>query len=281
MRSELSRDRVSYRADYLAVLPEARALAAAELVCPKTDVDSAVAGVLAKLPRLAALRARVAALPELDLHAYDQLGPRARALSFADSRCRARVSAAADMAPLARELTEQRRALRVECAVLAHLGVLPAAAGAKLQRRGTRAAQALQVREVALVVLAHWPRVAPHTRLTERALSRAVARMEHLHGRFVLHAAQRRAPSPEVGVRTRIFTLLYRSLAEVQAALAYLLRRDPAQLAASLPRCHPRGRSPRALPRRQVARHRSPSRQVREGGLHGTRDPLSATARPR
>lgn len=243
-----------YERDYRAVLPEALALTGERVVMPRSGVSTISAAVFVKLEALAELRPRVVPLAEYSMHEYDQVGPRARALCFADWKYQSVVAPVRVQRAQLHEVSRAKKLLVSEYNVLVARRVLHRSPADGLVFTGAPRNRAYNVCTLVVYFRQHWHELAPHTRLTLDELGGIERTAEHVHSAYVARTTRPREVAEAQDTRLRIYTLVRRSIQQIERAVDYLCKPERDRYVPDdhphLTHKKPRSAPPHALPER-------------------------------
>jgi len=190
------------------------------------DIPTAVATVLGAVGAITSLRARiVAALPEVDVRAIDDLGSLAYATLYAHiSHTVTTTDESQGLAALMEEAAPLRKRLASDAAAAAARDLLDAEALTGVPTGGGRLDTARALLALGVVFRGAWPKVKGRTGVEEAELDRAaqfgVAILTALGTEGNPSAAEGKLPIEEL--RLRSYSLLYCAYDECRRALSYL-----------------------------------------------------------
>lgn len=186
------------------------------------DVPTAATLVLGVVRKVAAFRARLAALPEFDLALVDALEDLAMATLHAHAAWASASVASVPIAGLVEEAILLREQLLADARSLVLRKMIDPSSLEKIKGGAGYRNAGMDLLELASALNAVWPRISGRTAVTEADLTRA----ESLGAEIMLAVGQREhaeAEAADVGTtRARAFTLLVRAYDELRRGIGYL-----------------------------------------------------------
>jgi hypothetical protein len=224
------------RACYELSRPYMAALAPDELVPLNIDIPSAVSTVLGVLPKLAAMRERLAVLAEFDFDAFDRLETYAGALMYVHARFMMTVQPHDDLNELADHGVRLRMSMVAQARALSHYGLVDLRPLENLTNRRSFAQLGGDLRLLARLFENYWPAIegkCPMQQDEIRVADKLATRLQRLAG-LRDHAPKLIRTAAET--RLRAFTLLVLTYDDARRAVTYLCGRkqNPDEITPSL-----------------------------------------------
>jgi hypothetical protein len=200
---------------------EIDALADAEVLVPRVDVNAAALTAIGAMPEIEAQRAQIVSrFHDAGARTLDRLVPLAQLLMFVQAGFVA--VAEADLEPMARALMEKRTALASAASALVERGIVAKKALPELV--GGQSYQARVTDTFALIRFfrANASIVASHTWASESHLVAAYAAATEFGQAFARRDQARAGTTASARDRARVFTLFFRTYERVRRMLTFL-----------------------------------------------------------
>ncbi len=234
------------RQSFERVKEELASLPPDDLLQVNVDVPSAVSRILGVLPRLRALRSRIAAdLPAFDLAAFDKLEDYALSLSYAQTCYQTAASPAGDLRALSAHAVAMRRRLLADARALSMHGLIDASRLAQLKGANGYRKVAEDLLLVSMLLKESWPQIQGKLATTSDDLE--AANLTAMRLMTIIHLREQEPAhlASAAEQRIRSFTLVIRVYEQARRAVRYLSTddREADSIAPSLYRGRPRRKS--------------------------------------
>jgi hypothetical protein len=208
---------------YQELEPELRSLPESSLVPLNTDVVTATATVLARLPRILSFRDQVVReLPHFPVEAFDRLEIVTKAAAWAQAGAVLPQGPNQALRDRRARLSAIRATFLADLRALAHRGLVDLAPLGELRHPQGFTNAAAQVSTLVGFLRDHWDAIQHKTAITQAEIEEAKRLSEQM--KYLL--ARRHASKSDVGpqrlLRHQAFTLFVRTYDEVRRALTYL-----------------------------------------------------------
>jgi hypothetical protein len=216
-------DETPFAESYERLLPQLQALASEELMRINLDIPSAVVTALGALPRIRALRPRIAdELPRFDLERFDQLEDCALGLSHAHTRYLTATRPPDGMGPLLEEALGLRETLLGDAMALGRRHHIDPNRLKQLKGTNGHKNVATDLQILGTVLGERWAEIENRCGIEEAELLRA-AKLAAAILRLVGLRGQAATTVPAAAeMRVRAFTLFWRAYEQARRAAIYL-----------------------------------------------------------